>query len=132
MSPNKFSAQVRELLKPTAVRSSHVPDWLRRELLKVYGCPNRDTAGFAVLQHATGDALWSWLDHWGSTKIGDKLCFVSEPYDVSIEELSQIDSLARRIGCPWYLSPNSWWYPGRTIRIVIEPPRPTLEPRASQ
>jgi hypothetical protein len=110
----------RELLKPTEVRLHHCPDWLRKVLLKVYGCRHRDTSAWGVMQHAFADA--HWLDHWGSSRIGEKLCFVSEPYHVDVASQIQIKAIADRIGCNWYLSANSWWYPSQTIRIVIEPP----------
>lgn len=117
----------RELLAPSEVRHHHVPNWFRLALLKAYGTGDGWTNGPHVLQHAVsesspdGERYPSWLDHWGSTKIGEALCFVAEPYNVNERTLRHVASIAARIGCRWWLSPNSWWYPGSTIRIVFAP-----------
>jgi hypothetical protein len=111
--------EARELLKPTEVNLHHFPNWLRRALLKEFGCRYRDTSSWGVKEQVFGGACW--LDHWGTSTINDRLCFVSEPYNVSMADQIRIDEIAKRIGCRWYLSANSWWFPGWTIRIVIEP-----------
>lgn len=111
----------REEMKPSPVDLHHVPNWFRLALLKAYGCRDGWTNGQHVLQHAIGRA--EWLDHWGSTKDGEQLCFVSEPYHVDATALAHVEDVARRAGCECWLHPNSWWYPGRTIRIAFAPKR---------
>ena len=109
----------RQLLKPSEVRLHHVPNWFRRALLKAYGCPRHDTSGHAVLYHAASNDR-DWLDHWGSTQIDGKAAFVSEPYGLSAESMAAAAELATKAGCRFYVSPNAWWYPGATIRLVFE------------
>ncbi len=111
----------RLLLKPSPVELHHVPDWFRRALLKAIGCCHGDTSGWGVLNYARQKFSWTWLDHFGSTTLGDRICFVSEPYNVNPAELQQVKDLAEKIGCQWYLCANSWWYPGSTLRIVFDP-----------
>lgn len=116
-------AEARRILEPTEVRLHRVPKWLRLLMLQKFGCRNRDTSGGGVLWNAVQtDSCGGWLDHWGSTMMCGKLCFVSEPYNVTAEKVADVDAFAARLGVQWSLSANSWWYPGHTVRIVLWPP----------
>ncbi len=114
----------RKALKPSPVRLHHVPSWLRRRLLEAYGARDRMTDGHSVLHHVAGSTGGSeWLDHWGSTLVDGQRVFVSEPYNLPPEAIEQIATIAKAIDCTWWISANSWWCPGYTIRVVIAPPR---------
>ena len=113
----------RKLLKPTPVRLRHVPNWLRLRMLKAFGCSNRDTAGWAVLNHATGGINPSWLDHWGSTVLpSGQRAFVSEPYNFGAETARAVQAFCEPAGLRWHVDANSEWYPGWTVRIEITEP----------
>lgn len=124
-------ARLREVLRPTEVRPSHVPQWLRQRLVRAFDCRGRNTSGRAVLHCALyqhfrdefGGSDISWLDHWGSARHPNGVVFVSEPYQVFPRTVALLDSFAKRLGIEWYLSATSWWYPGRTIRIVFYEPK---------
>ena len=110
----------REILQPTTVNLCHVPNWLRLRLLKEFGCRDRSTSGFDVLQHASNIHFCfpsDWLDHWGSTEGGR--VFVSEPYQVMPRVVALLDSFAKRLGIVWHIDANSWWNPGSTIRLAF-------------
>lgn len=110
-------ASAREILQPSEVELHRVPNWLRRRMLKVYGCRDGDTSGFGVLQNAVavhfGDNFW--LDHWGTTDGGR--VFASEPYQVNAITVALLDSFAKRLEISWCIEANSWWNPGSTIRL---------------
>lgn len=118
--------RITELLQPTPVRLNHVPNWFRLRLLKAFGCSDRDTSGFGVLQHAIRSLpSMRWLDHWGSTIFqADRSAFVSEPYDFTWEAAQVLQALCQPTGLHWHLDVNSAWNPGRTLRIVIPEPKP--------
>lgn len=114
-------AAAREILDPSPVRLHHVPNWLRMQIIAKSGRPPFTSAGWAVLQHAIrvtdADAAF---DHWGSTKWGEHLALCSEPY----LSLSGVDA-AKRFAAHYCLrldiSPNSYWFPGATTRLVWFP-----------
>ena len=125
---NRFIADARAVLRPSEVKLHRVPGWLRLRLLKAFGCRDHDTSGCGVLQHAmkhlAGNGwLDGWMDHWGSSTIGDRRVFVAEPYTLTLAEHGAIERLCAAIDCECWLSSNSWWYPGHTLRIVITPKR---------
>ena len=107
----------RELLKPSEVRTSHVPDWFRKALIKAYGTRHHGTSGHEVISHAFKGA--DWLDHWGSTELDGQTVFVSEPYHLTRDEHVEVANVAEKIGCDCWISTNSWHYPGYTIRIAF-------------
>jgi len=115
----------RELFKPSPVRLHHVPDWLRRRMLKAFGSAHRDTSGWGVLNHALRGGQDFWLDHWGTTTLPNgHRAFVSEPYGFTPEMARGLQEFCKPMGVSYYVSANSWWYPGWTVRIVIEEPEP--------
>ena len=113
---------VRAILHPSPVRLHHVPGWLRLRMLGVFGCGGGSTSGWAVLHHAAGS--WpSWLDHFGSTVLPNgKRAFVSEPYGFTPEMAEELKAFCSPMGLSWHVDPNAEWYPGRTVRIVIQEP----------
>lgn len=125
-------ATARWLLRPAPVRLHHVPNWLRRRILRTLGCRDGLTKGPNVLMHAvsrtTKPSASSWLDHWGSSRQNDVTVFVTEPYSVTEGCLQAVGAFCRVLHLEWYVSSNTWWFPGRTVRIVIyEPENPPWE-----
>lgn len=121
-------AKRRAIFQPTPVNLHHIPRWFA-QCLKPYRHRHDTTLeAFERMRRAVGD---SWLDHWGSTKIvrrsgqqlSEETYFVSEPYGLSPQGVRALAELERVTGIRWSVEANSWWYPGRTLRIVIEPPR---------
>ena len=117
--------RARQLLQPSPVELHHVPNWLRRQILRTLrGGPDRPprycTGGLEAFQHAisvtrTGSAF----DHWGSMLDGDGLrVFVSEPY-LSIEGVKAAERFAERFELELSISSNSWWFPGQTTRLIF-------------
>jgi hypothetical protein len=117
--------EARELLKPSPVRLHCAPTWFGGELVRVFGGRWKITSRRAAVHHLAWHA--SWIDHWGSTSLDDGSCvFVSEPYAIGPSELVAVEMLARAIGARWWLSSNSWHFPGSTLRIVIAQTLPTV------
>lgn len=111
---------LRELSDPSPVRPNHVPPWLCRRLFAAYG-PCYGRRGSNLLAHLRQRV--SWLDHCGSTRLPDgRVAFVSEPYSVSADDLRSIAEIAALLNCEWWVTANSWWYPGHTLRIVLAQP----------
>lgn len=114
----------RALLRPTPVKLHHVPNWFRMALLRGFGCADCRTSGEDVLHYAIDcvrrrNYFSSWLDHWGSTAYQSRPNFVSEPYNITEDNVKEIAEIARKSGCKWFLTANSWWFPGATIRIAF-------------
>lgn len=102
----------------------NIPDWLRRQLLVAFGPTD--------LGYTDGDDLfefWSrvhrqrlpWLDHWGSTFVGDQEVAVSEPYLSMSCDFSEPRRFAELAGCDLLVDQRSYWYPGKTIRLQFQP-----------
>ena len=110
----------REVLKPSRVRLHRSPFWFRQALREALWSPNRPIGRHGeVLIHQVLGPL-GWLDHWGLSKLDSGTeVFVSEPYSVDENEILSIAAVASAIDCRWWLSANSWWNPGATIRIVF-------------
>lgn len=107
----------RKILRPTPVKYNKVPKWFRdaycRNVLERR--PGREGESQLITRCNRG----RWLDHWGTAMHYGKEAFVSEPYGLGLTWLQDIDALAKQIGCKYEISPNSWHYPGHTIRILF-------------
>ncbi len=120
-------AEARRILNPSPVRAEHVPDWLRRRMLKAFpstsGHRHRNTRGWAVLQDALRSFAHSsyWCDHPGSTWMNGigGTAFVVEPYTLNQYHLAEIAEFARQVGCKYEVSANSWHFPGNTVRVIF-------------
>jgi hypothetical protein len=106
------------------VISRRIPEWLRLRLLDAFGPTD--------LGYTDGDDLfeyWSrvyrhrlpWLDHWGSTFVGDQEVAVSEPYLRITCDFSEPKRFAELAGCDLVVDERSYWYPGKTIRLQFQP-----------
>ena len=113
--------QAREILRPTPVRLHHAPGWFSRVVQRAYGRGCQGATLLEQIARLTDHAADSrWLDHWGSTKLPDgRVAFASEPYDLSPSAVTMLARFAEDIGCEFWVSPNSWWYPGATIRLLF-------------
>ncbi len=125
--------QARALLKPTPVELHKVPSWLRRKLLATFGWENRHLrGGVDVLERAVKLHCDNrkWLAHYGGTFIDGHEAFVSEPFGLTPEGLKSIQQFAAQLGLRWHVDGNSWWHPGRTIRITFPNPEADATPEA--
>jgi len=118
--------QAREFLKPTVVELNHVPNWLRLRLIKHFKIPREYHSGHQSLYYAASESFHpnrgtDWLDHWGSTTIYDRSCFVSEPYSLNTQDKDLIDLFANRARLTVFYSANSYWFPSQSLRIGFLP-----------
>lgn len=120
----KAAQAARDILQPSPVRLNHVPAWFRRALLKAFPSAKGyggGTSGSIVVDAVERNLKLSWLDHWGSTEWRGRTAFVSEPQDLTLEDMQSVAELAKAIGCTYRMDANSFHYPGRTFRILILP-----------
>jgi uncharacterized protein (TIGR02996 family) len=113
---------------PTPVRLHHLPNWLRLAWLR--GVPSgegrgRLTAGWAVAMEMDRrfetTRYAAALDHWGSTTVAGRLCFVNEPYQYAADVLAQCRTLASLVGGVAAYARQSDWGHG-TVRGLVFPP----------
>ena len=117
--------KLRKERKPSVVRIGHAPDWFTKRVSRVFG-PEPGMRGplshYAAIERVQRVMTTSvtWFDHFGSTRLADgSVAFVSEPYNTIEAVTPVVTELAKALGCAWYISDNSYWYPGSTIRIVF-------------
>ena len=99
----------RDLLRPSPVKPG-IPTWVLNVIRKSYDRYD--------LRNPMPTA--DWADHRGTTEYrGDKQAFVCEPYGFGHDWLHEVEDFATKCGCAYAIDPNSWWFPGRTIRIAF-------------
>lgn len=113
---------LRKLLKPGEVRLHHLPSWVGNALRKAFKQRKYDDPVSCLFNAFRG--MESIVDHWGSIDPASDLAFrlrpfVLEPYSISAERLARCEEVARVCGANVVVEANSWWYPGRTIRIAF-------------
>ncbi len=113
-------AAAREILQPNPVIKGKYPVWLRKILDKEYATFSLSS----VLSNLANETI-TCIDHWGISAgyySGDpEYCFVAEPYGIGHKELAVIEKFCKKHNLKWYVSSNSWHFPGKTIRLVIRP-----------
>jgi hypothetical protein len=125
-----YIASVRELLKPTPVRLHHVPQWLNVAVSRV-----AKAQGWKIPANMDHPVRFGWcldqlgadgckglsgsLDHFGSWKAGKREGFCGEPYQLNAREIAAWEAFAELAGLECYVSADSWWYPGWTLRISV-------------
>ncbi len=59
-------------------------------------------------------------DHTYSLRLrkGDRLCYISEPYNLSLGQIKEMIAFAEQWGLDFVLDGKSRWYPGWTLRVV--------------
>lgn len=117
---------MRRLMEPSPVRTGHVPGWLglalRRAYYPGYSGVISNSAWYSLTYAQARLGTFSWLDHYGTSVIGGIRCFVGEPYGFSSECAKQLCRIQSDTGLTWWVTANSWHYPGYTVRVVINPP----------
>ena len=117
---DKFIADARALLKPSKVTLCKVPKWFRLTFRKAFPAEIKR----APIKHDAWHTMhnvfhFRWLDHDGQGDWGGKPAYISEPYGLTADKVKEIEWLANSLGCEYCITPNSWWYPGSTWRIVF-------------
>lgn len=107
---------VREAWQMDQPKLHTAPRWLAKALRKAVRDRRLDPGC------STASGLWnsprygSLFDHWGTVTRSGRKIFVTEPYaGLCAKPLAA--ELAEILGCEFWVSIRSWWYPGATIRI---------------
>jgi hypothetical protein len=115
----------------TPVESSRVPNWLRLGWIrKRHGLPDVPRHWHPPTDgHGVGQEIGAWiernhggnyLDHWGTTKIGGRVCFVTEPYANLIDAVAALTPLADLLGCRMETGVSLHGF--GTVRVILFPP----------
>ena len=62
-----------------------------------------------------------WLDHWGEADYHGRPVLVSEPYDLPSDKVEALLAFCRKHHLEFEITATSYWYPTRTLRIIIYP-----------
>lgn len=118
----------RHLLKPTPVVNGRIPLWLTPRLRAAHRAKQFETIeelrawaspDSATLLVSAAAECGLVLDHWGATSIAGEDYFVSEPYEFTEDAMAGVIRFASMLSLGYRIDPNSWHYPGRTIRILF-------------
>jgi len=122
-------SEMRQLLRAGAVDLHEVPSWLTQRIRAYRKAKGLEPVPSGLFQHSLlgiADGDFTWLDHWGESKKGPYTCcqtapnFVSEPYSFSSKDARSLDAFCNALGgLEWHVSSDTWWNPGRTVRITI-------------
>lgn len=112
--------ELRTAERPTPVRVGVLPAWFRDALtrwLDLHGDEDgyTDDALIGALLGHLGPC--EWLMHWGEAGGA----FVAEPFGVTQQDIAQLGELCRGVSATWRMGANAWHFPGRCVRIAIEP-----------
>jgi len=103
------------LLLPTAIALRHIPGWLRTRLIKRFNIPAKFSTNTLIIGYCTNYS--EWMNHWGETTIANRSVFASETEFIDQYSAAEINEFASQVGLEVYYSPNSYWQPGKLIRI---------------
>ena len=126
MEQSELIKAARELLEPTPLKKGKIPIWFSKKITKFAREHNIDNDLSSVCWYISEQLginnPW-WIDHWGAGR-DDRynntgICFISEPYGIGTDDLRLLDSLCDSMDISYYISANSYHFPGKTIRIVI-------------
>jgi len=92
--------QLRAILQPTEVEKEKFPRWFRLR---------------------RGDLLPRFFDHWGRTMARGGYVLVAEPYYTAMteERWEEVRRFAIKYDLKYMVLPNSYHFPGQTLRIVL-------------
>ncbi|MBI5173522.1 MAG: hypothetical protein HY986_11600 [Candidatus Melainabacteria bacterium] len=108
--------------KATPVNLHRIPKWIESVLMKEYpyAHPRKDYR--SKRDSLEGLLHGIRLDHWGTTEwYGIKHCFVTEPYGVDQNSVSELKEKGRRLGFAVVYDPISFHNPGGCERVLIFP-----------
>lgn len=112
--------ELRRKHKISEVRQGKIPRWLKDILSK----QNSYTRRCGELESRVLFDVFSpvTLDHCGTTDWqGIPSCFVSEPYHVTADEISELRKKGHALGFAVVYDPLSYYYPGGCHRVVLFP-----------
>lgn len=130
LGPDELTADVlalREKWGVTEVETGEFPRWFRPLVTAAVNdgrLPKPDfsiTHPFYAFQHSARHCGGeSWIDHCGRLKLPDgSWVIVSEPYQLSCDAFQQLQKFCNLLRLTYRVQPESWWYPGSTLRITI-------------
>jgi hypothetical protein len=106
------------------------PDWFIASMQKIAPDENwGDDGTSGKLSDAVRamDVFWmhttghKWCKHQGWVGVGEGTDFVSEPYNLGVEEIKELIEDCQKFGFQFALSGESSHYPSATFRITINP-----------
>ena len=121
--------ELRRKHKISKVRRGKIPRWLKDILSK----QNSYTLQCGELESRVLFDVFSpvTLDHCGTTDWQSiPSCFVSEPYHVTADEISELREKGRALGFAVVYDPLSYYYPGGCHRVVLFPTTTVLSAAA--
>jgi hypothetical protein len=126
IDPSESSRKLREILQPLPLKASG--NWVLRAVkraIKEGRLPRRDlmTTVDDAVGHATRSGNKDWFAKSGVLTLHGKKLLVCEPYSekVSLAMLEGLESFVDALDYNYVFSSNSYYFPGRTVRIVIGP-----------
>src|SRR5208282_1515576 len=107
------------------------PGWLGKKVrayASKYGTPNYgdNYVNFPYVAKHIGEQAgidypsWFW-DHYGVIRVDGKCLLIVEPYDFDLNMAALCDAICKALDVRCNISPNSYHYPGSTMRIVFHP-----------
>lgn len=121
--------RLRELMNVSEPCDRHIPRWLIQRMRENFGAGCRQLSGAELLTHTIKQVGGSAadMDHYGSVPGTDgRRNFVSEPYGLTLNQTQSFTEFARLLKLEVVISPRSWHYPGKTMRIEF------LQPEAGE
>lgn len=108
--------KVRGILNPVEVKLDKWPVWFKKRFKEKTGKPFSWTSGAETHMVCEAAGVRNFFDHWGTSKVGEEIFLISEPYASTEDFLSAIQ-FAKFYDLKIRIYPNSFWYPGSTTRI---------------
>ena len=125
---NQESSQiVRKALQPDPVARDQFPKWVLTEVNNAIEAgklpePQKPLlAGADAFHHATKNLGGLWVDHAGMVTWKQRQLLVSEPYvsKMTSSMLREVERFVELVKGGYFLTCNSEFFPGQTIRIVV-------------
>jgi hypothetical protein len=140
MTAETHAAQIkaaRKILGATEVKRGKIPGWLvkrSRAYLRQQGARSQYSGSYVFddavryVGKQVGIDPTGLLDHEGTLEAGPYdcckdagTCFVSEPYGFgfNLQSAQLCEAIAQALDIQWHFGPDSWWFPGKTMRITF-------------
>jgi hypothetical protein len=105
------------------VIQNRIPSWFIKRMRRIAGPRGQSVDELNLIRILAIDICGSttWIDHIGKTRIDNREMFVSEPYLRTSDDFSCVEEIAELLECELVVDDQSFWYPGKTIRLLFRP-----------